>query len=91
MLARTEPDVIRHAGLTMFIVDMDTPGVTVRPLRQMTGNTHFNEVFLDEVRVADDNRSASWAAGGPWSTPACASEPVGIRRQQLGLSTRSDG
>jgi alkylation response protein AidB-like acyl-CoA dehydrogenase len=51
-VARTNPEVPKHAGLSMFIVPLQgTPGVTIRPLRQMTGDAHFNEVFLDEVRV----------------------------------------
>jgi alkylation response protein AidB-like acyl-CoA dehydrogenase len=50
-VARTNPDVPKHQGLSMFIVDLKAPGVTIRPLRQMTGDSHFNEVFLDDVRV----------------------------------------
>jgi alkylation response protein AidB-like acyl-CoA dehydrogenase len=50
-MARTDPDVPKHAGLSMFVVDLHAPGVTIRPLRQMTGDSHFNEVFLDSVRV----------------------------------------
>ncbi len=54
-VARTNPDVPKHQGLSMFIVDLKAPGVTIRPLRQMTGDEHFNEVFLDEVRVDADS------------------------------------
>jgi alkylation response protein AidB-like acyl-CoA dehydrogenase len=54
-VARTNPDVPKHQGLSMFVVDLKAPGVTIRPLRQMTGDAHFNEVFLDEVRVAVDD------------------------------------
>jgi alkylation response protein AidB-like acyl-CoA dehydrogenase len=51
-VARTDPDVPKHSGISMFIVPLQgTPGVTIRPLRQMTGDAHFNEVFLDEVRI----------------------------------------
>ncbi|MBO3742694.1 acyl-CoA dehydrogenase family protein [Actinoplanes flavus] len=56
LLTRTDPDVPKHRGLTMFVVDMKAPGVTVRPLRQMNGDAHFNEVFFDDVRIPDDER-----------------------------------
>jgi alkylation response protein AidB-like acyl-CoA dehydrogenase len=51
-VARTNTEVPKHAGLSMFIVNLKATGVTIRPLRQMTGDAHFNEVFLDDVRVA---------------------------------------
>jgi alkylation response protein AidB-like acyl-CoA dehydrogenase len=54
LLARTNPDVPKHRGLTMFIVPMGAPGVTVRPLRLMSGSAPFNEIFFDDVEVADD-------------------------------------
>jgi acyl-CoA dehydrogenase len=56
VITRTSPDKPKHKGLTMFVVDMHAPGVEVRPLRQMTGGASFNEVFFDEVRIADDHR-----------------------------------
>src|SRR5207302_1773505 len=55
LIARTDPSLPKHAGLTMFLIDMEQPGVTVRPLRQMTGDAHFNEVFFDDARVPAEN------------------------------------
>jgi alkylation response protein AidB-like acyl-CoA dehydrogenase len=54
LLARTDPDVPKHKGLTMFIVPMDAEGVTVRGLRQITGDAEFNEVFFDDVTLDQD-------------------------------------
>jgi alkylation response protein AidB-like acyl-CoA dehydrogenase len=55
-ICRTDPDVDKHAGLSVFLIPLDAPGVTVRPIRQMTGGASFNEVFLDCVRIGDDMR-----------------------------------
>src|SRR4029453_35537 len=67
-LARTNPDVRKQAGITAFAVDMAAPGVEVRPLRQITGESDFNEVFLDGVFVADDcvigEVDAGWRVSG---------------------------
>src|SRR5918995_6562188 len=51
LLARTDAGVPKHKGLTMFVVPMDAEGITVRPLRQISGEAHFNEVFLDDVHL----------------------------------------
>ncbi len=56
LLARTDPDVPRHEGISYFICPMDSPGITVRPIVEMTGVHLFNEVFLDDVRIPTENR-----------------------------------
>jgi alkylation response protein AidB-like acyl-CoA dehydrogenase len=55
VLARTDPDKPKHAGITMFIVDMHAPGVTVRPLKDMSGKSPFNEVYFDDVALGADS------------------------------------
>ena len=56
IICRTDPDAPKHKGLTGFVVDMHASGVEVRPLRQITGGSSFNEVFFTDVRVPDDHR-----------------------------------
>ena len=66
LLARTDPDVPKHRGITFFVVDMRTPGIDIRPLVQATGLSHFNEVFLTDVRIPAENVigevNGGWAA-----------------------------
>src|SRR5262249_6319296 len=66
LLTRTNPDAPKHRGITFLLVDLRTPGIDVRPLRQITGAAHFNEVFLTDVRVPVENVVGEIDAGwGP--------------------------
>jgi alkylation response protein AidB-like acyl-CoA dehydrogenase len=56
LIARTDPDVIKHQGLTAFMLPLDAPGVEVRPIKQMSGGSSFCEVFFNDVRLSDDLR-----------------------------------
>jgi alkylation response protein AidB-like acyl-CoA dehydrogenase len=79
MLARTDPEVPKHRGLTMFVVPMDAAGVTVRPLRQISGEAEFNEVFLDGVRL--EPGSSIGAPGDGWTV---ALTMLGFERLTVG-------
>jgi len=63
LLARMDPTVPKHAGITCFALDMGAPGVDVRPLRQMNGDTHFNEVFLNGAEIPDADRIGEIGTG----------------------------
>ena len=63
LIARTDSDAPKHVGLTAFLVPMDSPGIDVRPIRQMSGGASFNEVFLTDVRVPDRLRLGDVGAG----------------------------
>ena len=83
VLARTDPDRPKHAGLTMFVVDMHAPGVTVRPLKDMTGRTPFNEVYFDDVGIPAENVLGE--IGGGWHA---AVTMLGHERVSIGSARR---
>ena len=78
LLARTDPGVPKHAGLSYFVVDMHQPGVEVRPLRQMTGQAEFNEVFLTDAQVPDANRLGAVGEGWRVAQTTLMNERVSI-------------
>ncbi len=99
LLARTDPDAHKHKGLTMFIVPMDAEGVTIRPLRQISGEPEFNEVFFDDVRL--DPGSEVGAVNGGWGvalttlmferlTIGAGSEGMGYRSERFAKAIASD-
>jgi alkylation response protein AidB-like acyl-CoA dehydrogenase len=86
LLARTDPDVPKHNGLTMFIVPMDAPGVTVRGLRQISGEAEFNEVFFDDSPLDAD--AVVGGVGNGWGT---ALTTLMFERVTIGLGGESMG
>lgn len=88
LVARTDVDVPKHAGITYFLCDMSDPGIDVRPLRQITGEAEFNEVFLTDVRIPDANRLADEGMGWKVANATLNNERVAIGGQ---ASVREEG
>ncbi|MBS3960514.1 MAG: acyl-CoA dehydrogenase family protein [Sandarakinorhabdus sp.] len=80
LVARTDPSVPKHKGLTFFVIDMKSPGIEIRPIRQISGASDFNETFLTDVRVPDDCRIG--AEGEGWA--CCMTVLMGERLNQGG-------
>jgi len=78
LVARSDPDQPKHLGLTYFIVDMESPGVEVRPLYQITGEAEFNEVFFDDARIPDSQRIDDVGAGWRVAMTTLMNERVAI-------------
>jgi alkylation response protein AidB-like acyl-CoA dehydrogenase len=78
LVARTDPEAPKHRGLTYFVIDMHGPGVEVRPLRQMTGEAEFNEVYFTDARVPDSERLGGIGEGWHVSLTTLMNERVSI-------------
>jgi alkylation response protein AidB-like acyl-CoA dehydrogenase len=84
LLARTDPDAPKHQGLTVFAADMHAPGVTVRPLKTMAGDTFFNEVWFTDARIPDTDRIGSANQGWTVTTTTLMNERVALGGGQAG-------
>ena len=78
LIARTDPEAVKHAGISMFILPMDAPGVEVRPIHQIDGGSHFNEVFFTDVRVPADHLLGELNNGWNQATAMLMYERVAI-------------
>jgi alkylation response protein AidB-like acyl-CoA dehydrogenase len=88
VLARTDPEQVKHKGMTMFVIDMHAPGVEVRPLVQATGEAEFNEVYMTDVRIPDAERLGDVGEGWGVSLTTLMNERVSIGGQ---VSPRGSG
>ena len=91
LLARSDPDVPKHEGLTYFILEMSSPGVEVRPLRQITGSADFNEVFFTDVRIPDANRVGDVSDGWRAARTTLANERVALSGLSIDAASLTGG
>src|SRR5262249_25638590 len=89
IVTRTDPDVPKHQGMTYFVMDMQAPGVQVRPLRQITGEAEFNEVFLTDVRIPDSDRLGAVGEGWAVAQTTLMNERIaiggGVQPREFGM------
>ena len=78
LLARTDQTVPKHKGISYFVLDMSSPGIEVRKIIEMTGGNHFNETFLDEVRIPVENRIGDEGAGWRLANVTLGNERVSL-------------
>ncbi|CAM3582783.1 acyl-CoA dehydrogenase [Smaragdicoccus niigatensis] len=90
LIARSDPSKPKHQGITYFVLDMSTPGVTVRPLREMTGSALFNEVFLDDVFIPDANVVGEVNDGWHVARTTLAGERVALSQKLEAYATDKD-
>ena len=81
VLVRTDPEQVKHKGMTMFVIDMHAPGVEVRPLVQATGEAEFNEVYMTDLRIPDRERLGDVGEGWGVSLTTLMNERVSIGGQ----------
>ena len=90
-LARTDPGMTKHSGLTMFAVDMKSPGIEVRTIEQMNGDRHFSEVFVSNVAVEDRNRIGNLGDGWKIAVKTLALERSSLGGRSFGGGDQSNG
>jgi len=89
LITRSDPDVVKHNGMTVFMLPLDHPGVEVRPIRQMSGGSSFNEVFISHARIPDDLRIGPEGGGWKITYDQLTHGRGKIAAYQLGIAQRS--
>ncbi|ALH80318.1 acyl-CoA dehydrogenase family protein [Sphingopyxis macrogoltabida] len=90
LVVRTDPTVPKHKGLTFFVVDMKTPGIETRPIRQISGASEFNETFLTDVRIPDANRLGAEGEGWACCMTVLMGERLGSGAHRSGVEPLLD-
>ncbi|WP_242124071.1 acyl-CoA dehydrogenase family protein [Sphingobium sp. Sx8-8] len=85
LVVRTDPTVVKHKGLTFFVVDMKTPGIEIRPIKQISGDSDFNETFFTDVRIPDANRIGEVGEGWACCMTVLMGERLGSGATKSGV------